>query len=56
MADVVISSLPEIEDITTDDYVIVNDADATTTKVSFSNLLASITAQIGFAEQWGGEK
>ena len=52
MADVVISDLPELIGLTADDYVIVNDGDATTTKVSFANVLASITnvGIVGFAD------
>ena len=52
MADVVISDLPELTGLTLDDYVIVNDGDVTTTKVSFANVVASITNvdTIGFGD------
>ena len=52
MADIVISDLPVITGVTGDDFVIVNDANATTSTVSFANLLASINqiGIVGFAD------
>lgn len=52
MADVVISDLPVITGLTADDYVIVNDGNATTAITSFADVLASITQVgiVGFAD------
>ncbi len=52
MADIVISELPVISGLTADDYVIVNDANATTSIASFASVLASITqiGIVGFAD------
>ena len=41
MADLVISSLPVITSATTDDVIILNDSNSTTTQITFGNLLAS---------------
>lgn len=52
MADIIISDLPVISGLTADDYVIVNDGNATTSITSFASILASITQVgiVGFAD------
>ena len=47
MADLQVSELPLISQITTDDMLIVNDGNATTSIISWANALASITALQG---------
>ena len=52
MADIIISDLPVISGLTADDYVIVNDGNATTSITSFASILASITqvGTVGFGD------
>ena len=51
MADILISELPVITNVTGDDFVVINDGNVTTSSIIF-NLLASITQVgiVGFAD------
>jgi len=52
MADILISDLPVISGVTSDDHIIINDANATTSSATFANVVASITdvGVVGFSD------
>ena len=52
MADIVISALPKIVSATSDDYIVINDGNLTTSIVSYADFLSSISGlqTVGFAD------